>query len=761
MFLLYLLLALVVLIVPGALFAGWLAPALATIDPARPDGSASPRAGLVAVLLTLGWGIGAVSTVAFYAYLFGGWHVSRTTMALTALAHVALVVGVRWRSVPAGGRLRALLPIDLVAAAWRRHWLVLVISALVGLVYFLRHDGSLATFSCIYGTTGIATSPIAGGETLLHVNVDDARLGNTAVLSGLVALFLPYSGDRVLYGLCGILLALGGWLLGWQTGRRAGWGWLGLIALALNPYLLSVPLIDENVLSLSFSAVALPLLLLARPPWLVTGLCFGLVLCMRHVLVLSVPALLWLAWTAGSANQGASAAGGRRGAWLGRLAPVGWLCLGLLLATFVEHLHHLLSLGSLLRFESNPQFPKLPYSFLGLSFHWEGMLGWPFYDTVVRTPHNPLPMIVTWPLAVAVHLGAVGFALALAGTVAVFTWSRRVAVFWLLYVAPVAFMLAVQESWDHANKMGVVLILFAAVAVWLVAGARYVVARPANGVTVVAALTALCLLGGHYARAWHVPADPRYLAHYPDERPEVPSFIAHALAETTAVGLAPDYRRIDRYSRFLGRLGDGGLSLAQLGGRFGPQQNPWAWRVNDETASAAPYARPPVTVALDLGRPVWDRSDLLQVTDGPPHVDLTSGDGLYIISDLALGWDRAPLTIYAIHGQGATVLHAFFGPYASLRARDLDPDKRLPMRACEMLDCTAGRPSSPEASLCSVPRHEISAPPAGEALRIRMPAGPVSVVFTVKLVGDRARVWLGRVGPDRVDLSDSVVHWHN
>ncbi|MSQ85014.1 MAG: hypothetical protein EXR77_19425 [Myxococcales bacterium] len=175
----------------------------------------------------------------------------------------------------------------------------------VGLLWWLRHDGTVPPSSCIGEAAICAIGQGPPGCDVLRTNIGDAQLGNSGVISVVLAL-CGQAGFRILFAVVGAMLAISGWVLARQAARlfqpntiriNEFSGWLGAVTMAANPYALSIPLVDENLLTLAFSGATLALTLAERPPWLVVGLLFALVVDMRHPMLVCAPALLLFAWS--------------------------------------------------------------------------------------------------------------------------------------------------------------------------------------------------------------------------------------------------------------------------------------------------------------------------------------------------------------------------------------------------------------------------------------------------------------------------------
>jgi len=178
-----------------------------------------------AALVALGWGCGVVPSLSLALCLATGlrigWPSLIAVAAVSSIGAGLIVARRRHRGVDLSHLIECLRAAGPVLAA----------AALIGLVWFLTCDQrSHVTESCMFRTAYAAagyTAPMSElppDIDLLRENVQDARLGNVGVLAGFLVLFQGL-GFRVLFGLCGCLLALGGYVIGaWTGGARPGAG---------------------------------------------------------------------------------------------------------------------------------------------------------------------------------------------------------------------------------------------------------------------------------------------------------------------------------------------------------------------------------------------------------------------------------------------------------------------------------------------------------------------------------------------------------
>lgn len=701
------------------------------------------------LVLALAWGAGAVPTLAFFLHLATGLFVSLGTVAGVALAHYvgAAIVGVRRRA--RGEDAGIDWWIEPLRGVTPTAWMTLVG---VWVLWLLRYDPAPLPpeASCIYGAALVATGDREEGASLLFENLEDARLGNSGVIAGFVAVYGGL-GFRLLFAACGVLMAVGGRALGELAGPERPWsGLVGSLVLALNPWVFSLPQADENMLTLGFGAAALALLLGRRPPWLVGGALLGLVLAMRHVLILSAPAaFLW-------AFQDP-----RRGRALARLS------LGLLLATFFEHLHHYLALGSVFRFESNPQFPALPYSFLGVSFTWEGMVNWPLHDELVRTPWNPFPMWMLWPLHALKAWGLLLSGVLCVGLVAGAIREGKAALFWAAWVLPSAALLLLQESWDFPNKMGVALVLFAALPWALVHGLS--ATRLRGALVGGGLLIALSVLTVASLRDVVIPVDGRYHARFPYAPLESEQAVRGAKEAAMDLGLLPSWSLMVRHGPLFDRDHVAHFAQTLADRAIEEVGHPWSWG-----STELPERGDHVLISIRPGGR-GGNEPVFALAEGTAHLDLVnlaSGS----ITGWEVPWDLRPMHAYGLRGDHATVVTLqppypgeaepcvcswadgeFTGPcedrcnvvfdLAGVLARELPPHER---------GSVTPAPGTPDG-----PPWSVLPPFSGDELLVLVSEGAVSFGIVELPYANRVRLWRLVVSREGITVLDGPRWpWH-
>lgn len=384
----------------------------------------------------------------------------------------------------------------------------------------------LATQSPDGELTDYQTSP-AGGEPVnsnsFIAHNQGQRLGPTFLLAPFVSLFGTF-GARLLYGLQGLLLPGLGFLLGLYVLRRTWAAWLVALGLTFNPYSLEIRIFDINFLALTFSSLALVLLVRPQRSGALVGLAMSLFLGIRHIGVLLVPGVLW--------QLGASPRRARREVWR--------FCLVLLVFCIPYILKHLavavFGPGQLL--ESTTNRPLAPHSFFGLEFQFRALLDFPFLSEPHRSPYQGFPNLLAFPLSLVGHFGVLLIGLIPAGVARLRQLPRATAWLLALWVLPIYAVVMVQSNWTEPNKMGVPVSTMAPVVLTMVAGLVFVVDRALRwwrrALVLVAGLAAPLVLVP-LATSYRAPLDQRVLDYQPFYVAEIfPEDVPYCVPESEA-----------------------------------------------------------------------------------------------------------------------------------------------------------------------------------------------------------------------------------
>lgn len=574
---------------------------------------------------------------------FLGWLVLTTAAYFVSIsANVALTP---WVFLALAGALSAVAAVPLalrrargetVLPAFRRprrgDLVAVAALVLIGLVWWRNQSVNQAVSSfCMKENVTILVSPPDGpadGAYLSRHVVGDQREGGPAFVAGAAAFFPDLRWPGIAFALCGVALAAFTFLAARAAFRRT-WVAAAVAAVAaIHPYLFRIRGVDENLISLAVSAF-LAWLLLARERSLlpIAGAAFAVLFNVRHENVLLLPAVAFLAWRFH----------GPRG--LARLLVPAAL---FLLPTFWRHWR---AMGSPLAYESFLQFPEpVEHSLLGVPFRFRGLLNFPFHPEVVRTPFNPHPTFLMWPLYVARYSGLAFCAACAWGAVHLWRRDRVLLAFVALWLLPMGLLLSVLEHWDYPSKMSVIVVLFEGVFLLLGAGLAGVAeargAADRAGLVATAIAVPAAFLGLAAVPPGAFPADPRYLDARPCVRPERPIHLAAEAAWLADVGILP--------AREVGEIVRRAWSPPPDG--TGLPRDTFQW-YSDRTLDWVTRDHPlgePADVFFDLRRdPAWP-ADALRSGPGPSDAFAFEGGGVEL-SGVSTRWSDRPVHVEVTH----------------------------------------------------------------------------------------------------------------
>jgi hypothetical protein len=284
------------------------------------------------------------------------------------------------------------------------------------------------------------------------------REGMSFVLTPFLATF-QYLGFRACFAFHHLAAASGTYILGRRLLGHRGLALGAALLLCLNPYTMAMVDVDDNLFALATGSVALAFLLRKPVSWFWFMLPYGLFLGIRHEGILTLPGVLY--WLRHQPPMRSLARRNRRNGLL--LGSVAFLFPFLLYHVFLVFVHKT-------PYEAFVAQPAVAHHFLGMQFELHGLLNWPFYDSLARSPFSSHPPLLAFPLALILGLGILAWALVPGGLV----WLRRhrrdffgLSLWWFL---PFCSLLLIQSNWTEMDKMGIPNTVFTPVVIWVMAG---------------------------------------------------------------------------------------------------------------------------------------------------------------------------------------------------------------------------------------------------------------------------------------------------
>lgn len=300
-------------------------------------------------------------------------------------------------------------------------------------------------------------------QNLVDINsygiiTQDQRLGSGVIFS-VPFLFLGIFGFRFLNALIIALAFLILYLTGKKIFKKEFLCLLLAIIVIFNPYFISINRLNPNVIALFVFSITLFFLLHEEKNYLILGLLYGILGSVRYEAIIFAPAILFILYKTEKRHFIRNTLIFASSAFIAILPFLLWnkFAFG---GFFVHPTQSPLLLGFR---------PVFPHNFVGMKFNFNGMLNYPFYTGIIRTPHFPYPVFLMLPLVIIKSFGLLLFSLMFFGIFYLIKQQRNILLFLLMWLIILLLFLAPQENWDEF-KMTYILLMFPAVAIFVTKG---------------------------------------------------------------------------------------------------------------------------------------------------------------------------------------------------------------------------------------------------------------------------------------------------
>ena len=291
------------------------------------------------------------------------------------------------------------------------------------------------------------------------ISSKDQRLGGAIIFTPWYLLFNIF-GFRFFFAISGVLIAAFAFLISQLLFKNFYLSAFTAIIAALNSYILSINNLNPNILGLMIISIILYLLLEDTPNGLIIGLVYGALGGIRNESILFLPAIIYKLFIS-SPKKGREITLFFLGSLI-TIAPI----LYWNKYAFGNPFMHPTQFHSLGGFR-----PVFEHNFLFWKFDFNGMLNWPFYHKIIRTPFFCFPTFLLLPLTLASSLGIIIFSLIFTGAINLFKRNRQLFIFLMLWFLPMYLLLSVMENWSNL-KMTFLLMLFSPLIIFIAAGLK-------------------------------------------------------------------------------------------------------------------------------------------------------------------------------------------------------------------------------------------------------------------------------------------------
>lgn len=326
------------------------------------------------------------------------------------------------------------------------------------------------------------------------------REGNIIFLISFVPLFELF-GFNLAYVVIHVLLFLAAFSLIYRRKEKFYPALLVGLIVAFSPILLARHIVDENVIVLLTMLAFVNWLNIPKPSLTIIGIFVSWLIAEAHELALPLFVYAVVSWSL----------------YRWSILKHKRIFIVAFLFGIPTMIHHIFSMGSLFAHESWADFPPIPHSFLGHQFTYHGLLNWPFFSEMVRTPFTPFPTFLMFPAFVIKESGFILAAIALASTaILVYRRWREMLPLAAMTVTIFAY-LAIQANWMEPKKMGVSLHMGALFVLGMGHFFNNILYKPDRRPLLIACAVSLVALVSfaHLLPRLDFPLDPRTEEHLP------------------------------------------------------------------------------------------------------------------------------------------------------------------------------------------------------------------------------------------------------
>jgi len=330
----------------------------------------------------------------------------------------------------------------------------------------------------------------------------DQRIG-ASVLHSVWFLFFNLLGFRIFFAVCGVSLAVTGYLIG-RLFFSMPLSVFCSILVSVNPYTFSCYQLSPSLTGSAILCLLLYLTLQERSHEMAIGLTYGAALAVLEVSIFFLPAILFYFWVR---KCGASR-------YL-------YFLLGMtLLVAPLLYWNEFAFGGMFIHPTQYPEFvghrPTFPHRILFWTFQFNGLLNFPFHSHVVRTPHFPYPGFIFIPLVLTRCFGILLTAMSVPGFWWLWKRSKTLTLFFLFWCIPFTLFFLFQENLDEW-KISYTLLLFPPLALFTTAGLKRLVSRvePAKSLLLYVGGAMVLFVGVRSLRHIESPIDTRWYLRFP------------------------------------------------------------------------------------------------------------------------------------------------------------------------------------------------------------------------------------------------------
>lgn len=268
------------------------------------------------------------------------------------------------------------------------------------------------------------------------ISSKDQRLGSAIFFTPWFCFFKLF-GFRLLFALSASLIGLFVFLAMRTLTNNFSICVFSAVCATLNSYILSINTLNPNLLGMAIISILLYLLIRENPSGFITGLIYGVFLGVRNEGILFLPAIIYKLFASSDKKHREIIL-----FFIGTAVTIAPILYWNYFAFGNPFMHPT-------QFQGLEGFrPEFTHRFLFWKFNFNGMLNFPFYTKIVRTPYFSFPVFLLLPLIIFSSFGLVLSSLIFTGII--YTRKKHYAafIFLALWLLPMYLLLSISENWS-------------------------------------------------------------------------------------------------------------------------------------------------------------------------------------------------------------------------------------------------------------------------------------------------------------------------
>lgn len=268
------------------------------------------------------------------------------------------------------------------------------------------------------------------------ISSKDQRLGS-AIFFAPWFLFFKMFGFRLLFAVLGSVIGFFVFLATRTLTKNFIISVFSACCAALNSYILSINTLNPNLLGMTIISILLYLLIRENPRGFIIGLIYGVLGGIRNEGILFLPAIIYKLFVSSDKKN----------------REIILFLIGTAITITPILYWNYFAFGNPLmhptQFRGLDGFrPEFAHRFLFWKFNFNGLLNYPFYTRIIRTPYFSFPVFLLLPLIILSSFGLILSSLIFTGVLHARKKHFRTFIFLILWLLPMYLLLSILENWS-------------------------------------------------------------------------------------------------------------------------------------------------------------------------------------------------------------------------------------------------------------------------------------------------------------------------